>query len=93
MWYVLKIGDSKIDSTDLETLHRIAQNSDKYYEIYACYKSQFPPPGYIDKSAKMNIQDIREAKKMISRGIRKDDIARRFNVTPAYITKAIRNFE
>ena len=93
MKYILQLGGDEIESENLSELEEIRRNSTKHCNIFVCILSKFPEVGISDKVEKMNILDIREARKMMVRGISKAEIASKFKVTPATLIKLLRNFD
>jgi len=87
--YRLFYDGQEIESSDLRHLQRLAKGTECYYEIYE-YK-MFNPNGNAGKT-KMNIMDMREAKRMAERGVSKNLIAAKYGISSDHLTRLLRQF-
>ena len=80
--------DGKVfESKDLHELRRMAEKTYLPYEIYAYYRASTTSSS---GNLKMNIQDMKDAKRMIDRGYSRKIVAKKFGVSPDYLMKIIK---
>lgn len=87
--YRLLYDGQEVESNDLRHLQRLAKGTECYYEIYE-YKMFNPSPN--TGKTKMNIMDIREAKRMAERGVSKSIIAAKFEISIDHLSRLLRQF-